>query len=85
MTRQEAINRAKHNILISLTRCLDTSNVTNAIAFFASDFCDFSTEHDLDRINEEVDAVIGRLNMLKSIVNESREAIVETDNTDADN
>lgn len=85
MTRQEAINRAKHSILISLTRCLDTSSVTNAVAFFASDFCDFSTERDLERINEEVDAVISRLNTLKAIVNESREAIAETDNNDADN
>lgn len=85
MTRQEAINRAKSSILTSMTRCLDNSNVQNAIAYFASDFCDFSTERDLDKINEEIDAVIGRLNMLKSIVNESREAIVETDNNNAGN
>lgn len=84
MTRQEAINHAKHSILISFTRCLDTSNVTNAIAFFASDFSDFSTERDLEGINEEIDAVISRLNMLKTIVNESRGAIAETGN-DADN
>lgn len=78
MTRQEAINRAKHSILISLARCLDSSNVTNAVAFFASDFCDFSTERDLAKINEEIDAVISRLNALKSIVTESKEAIAAT-------
>lgn len=80
MTRQEAINRAKTSILLSMTRLLDSSNVSNAIASFAADNFNCECENNLDKINSEIDSMIKRLNMLKAVIDDDKQAILEADN-----
>lgn len=82
MTRQDAINRARTTLLTSMTRTLDTSDVLRAIAFFASDFGNYNTMSDLDNINKNIDSLIDRLNALKAIVNEDKQAIIDADADD---
>lgn len=82
MTRQEAINYAKTSILLSMARLLDSSNVQNEIASFASDFFGASPERDLDRINNEIDSLIARLNTFKNLVNTEKQMILDADASD---
>lgn len=79
MTRQEAINYAKTSILLSMTRLLDTSNVSNSVASFASDFFGESPERDLDRINNDLDSMIDKLNTFKNLVNTEKQLILNAD------
>ena len=79
MTKQEAINRAKSSILLSMTRLLDSSNVSNAIASFAADNFNCDCESCLDKINAEVDSMIKRLNMLKAVIEDDKQAIIKAD------
>ena len=79
MTKLEAINRAKSYLLLQMTRFLDTSRVADAIASFAADFQNYDTERDLNKINEDIDYLIDRLNSLKGIVNEEKQAILDAD------
>lgn len=79
MTRQEAINYAKTSILLSMTRLLDSSNVQNSIASFASDFFGDCPERDLDRINSGIDSLIDKLNTFKNLVNTEKQLILNAD------
>lgn len=79
MTRQEAINRAKSSILLSMTRLLDSSNVSNAIASFAADNFNCDCENSLDNINAEINSMIKRLNMLKAVIEEDKQVILDAD------
>lgn len=79
MTKQEATNYAKTSILLSMARLLDSSNVQNAIASFASDFFGACPERDLDRINNELDSLIDKLNTFKNLVNTEKQLIINAD------
>ena len=79
MTKQEATNYAKTSILLSMTRLLDSSNVQNAITSFATDFFGTSPERDLDRINNEIDSLIVKLNTFKNLVNTEKQMILDAD------
>ena len=79
MTKQEATNYAKTSILLSMARLLDTSDVQNAIAYFASDFSGECLERDLDRINDNLDSMIDKLNSLKNLVNTEKQLILNAD------
>ena len=83
MTKQESINYAKSSILLSMARLLDSSNVQNAIASFASDLFGANPERDLDRINNEIDSLIAKLNTFKNLVNNEKQMILDAD-ADAD-
>ena len=78
MTRQEAIQRAKSNIILNMSRFLDTSNVTNSVAnFVAND--DYSPARDCNKIKSEIDSLIKRLEMMKALVEESKQGIIEAE------
>ena len=79
MTRQEAIQRAKSNIILNMARFLDTSNVTNSVANFVANNIDYAPERDCDKINDELDSMIKRLEMMKALVKESKECIIEAE------
>lgn len=79
MTKQEATNYAKTSILLSTVRFLDTSNVQNSIASFASDFFGACPERDLDRINNELDSLIDKLNTFKNLVKTEKQLIINAD------
>ena len=78
MTRQEAIQRAKSNIILNMARFLDTSNVTNSVANFVTDG-DYSPALDCNRIKREIDSLIKRLETMKALVEDSKQGIIEAD------
>lgn len=80
MTKQEAIQRAKSNIILNMARLLDTSNVTNSVANFVANNIDYAPEHDCDKINDELDSMIKRLEMMKALVEDSKQGIINADN-----
>lgn len=84
MTRIEVINRAKSCVLLQMSRLLDTSNVTDAIASFASDFANYSPERDIEHINEGIDSLIDRLNTFKNLLKEEQNAIINATDDDDD-
>ena len=74
MKRQDAIKRAKSNIILNMSRFLDSSNVTNSVAnFVAND--DYEPERDCDKINDEIDSLISRLEMMKALVGSAKQFI----------
>ena len=78
MTRQEAIQRAKSDIILNMARFLDTSNVTNSVANFVA-VGDYAPARDLNRIKSEIDSLIKRLETMKALVEESKQGIIETE------
>lgn len=78
MTRQEAIQRAKSNIILNMARLLDTSNVTNSVANFVADG-DYSPALDCNRIKNEIDSLIKRLETMKTLVEDSKQGIIEAE------
>ena len=78
MTRQEAIQRAKSNIILNMARLLDTSNVTNSVAKFVVE-CDYAPARDCNHIKSEIDSLIKRLEMMKALVEESKQGIIEAE------
>ena len=78
MTRQEAIQRAKSDIILSMARFLDTSNVTNSVANFVA-VGDYEPARDLNKIKSEIDSLIKRLETMKALVEESKQGIIETE------
>ena len=78
MTRQEAIQRAKSNIILNMARSLDTSNVTNSVSNWVNDG-DYAPARDCNRIKSEIDSLIKRLEMFKTLVEESKEGIIESE------
>ena len=79
MTRQEAIQRAKSNIILNMARFLDTSNVTNSVANFVANNVDYAPARDCNKIKSEIDSLIKRLEMMKALVEESKECIIEAE------
>lgn len=79
MTRQEAIQRAKSNIILNMARLLDTSNVTNSVANFVANDIDYGTLRDCGKITGEINAVIKRLEMMKALVEDCKNGIIEAD------
>ena len=78
MTRQEAIQYAKSNIILNMARLLDTSNVTNSVANFVANG-DYSPARDCNHIKSEIDSLIKRLEMMKALVEENKQRIVEAE------
>ena len=78
MTKQEAIQRAKSDIILSMARFLDTSNVTNSVANFVA-VGDYEPARDLNKIKSEIDSLIKRLEMMKALVEDSKQGIIEAD------
>lgn len=78
MTRQEAIQRAKSNIILNMARLLDTSNVTNSVANFVADG-DYEPASDCNKIKSEIDSMIKRLEMMKALVEESKQGIIDAE------
>ena len=79
MTREEAIQRAKSNIILNMTRLLDTSNVTNSVANFVANDIDYEPARDCNKIKSEIDSLIKRLEMMKALVEDSKQGIIEAD------
>lgn len=77
MTRQEAIQRAKSNIILNMTRLLDTSNVTNSVANFVADNFDDKPVRDCNKIENEIDSLIKRLETMKALVEDSKLDIID--------
>lgn len=78
MTRQEAIQRAKSNIILNMSRFLDTSNVTNSVANFVVE-ADYAPARDCNRIKSEIDSLIKRLETFKALVEEGKQGIIEAE------
>lgn len=78
MTRQEAIQCAKSNIILNMARLLDTSNVTNSVANFVANG-DYSPARDCNKIKSEIDSLIKRLEMMKALVEESKQGIIDAE------
>lgn len=78
MTREEAIQRAKSNIILNMARLLDTSNVTNSVANFVADG-DYAPARDCNHIKSEIDSLIKRLETMKALVEESKQGIIEAE------
>lgn len=78
MTRQEAIQYAKSNIILNMARFLDTSNVTNSVANFVANG-DYAPARDCNKIKSEVDSLIKRLEMMKALVEENKQRIIEAE------
>ena len=79
MTRQEAIQRAKSNIILNMAHFLDTSNVTNSVANFVANNIDYAPARDCNKIKNEIDSLIKRLEMMKALVEDSKQGIIEAD------
>lgn len=79
MTRQEAIQRAKSNIVLNMTRFLDTSNVTNSVANFVADNIDYAPARDCNKIKSEIDSLIKRLEMFKALVEDGKQGIIDAE------
>lgn len=79
MTREEAIQRAKSNIILNMARLLDTSNVTNSVANFVADNTDYAPLRDCGKITGEINSLIKRLEMMKALVEESKQGIIDAD------
>ena len=79
MTRQEAIQRAKSNIILNMSRFLETSNVTNSVANMVANTFDCNVESDCDKINAEINSLIKRLEMMKALVEDSKQGIIEAE------
>ena len=79
MTKQEAIQRAKSNIVLNMARFLDTSNVTNSVANFVANSIDYAPVRDCGKITGEINSLIKRLEMMKALVEESKECIINAD------
>lgn len=77
MTRQEAIQRAKSNIILNMTRLLDTSNVTNSVANFVADNFDDKPVLDCNKIENEIDSLIKRLETMKALVEDMKLDIID--------
>lgn len=77
MTRQEAIQRAKSNIILNMARLLDTSNVTNSVANFVADNFDCKPVLDCNKIENEIDSLIKRLETMKALVEDSKLDIID--------
>lgn len=78
MTRQEAIQRAKSNIILNMARFLDTSNVTNSVANFVADG-DYAPARDCNQIKNEIDSLIKRLEMMKALVEDGKQGIIDAE------
>ena len=78
MTRQEAIQCAKSDIILNMARLLDTSNVTNSVANFVANG-DYAPARDCNRIKGEIDSLIKRLEMMKALVEESKQGIIDAE------
>ena len=78
MTRQEAIQRAKSDIILNMARLLDTSNVTNSVANFVANG-DYEPERDCNKIKSEIDSLIKRLETMKALVEESKQDIIDAE------
>lgn len=79
MTRQEAIQRAKSNIILNMARLLDTSNVINSVANFVADNTDYAPLRDSGKITGEINALIKRLETMKALVEDCKNGIIEAD------
>ena len=78
MTRQEAIQCAKSDIILNMARLLDTSNVTNSVANFVANG-DYAPERDCNKIKSEIDSLIKRLETMKALVEESKQGIIDAE------
>ena len=78
MTRQEAIQCAKSDIILNMERLLDTSNVTNSVAKFVADG-DYGPARNCNRIKREIDSLIKRLETMKALVEDSKQGIIEAE------
>ena len=78
MTKQEAIQYAKSNIILNMARLLDTSNVTNSVANFVANG-DYAPSRDCNNIKSEIDSLIKRLEMMKALVEENKQRITEAE------
>ena len=78
MTRQEAIQYAKSNIILNMARFLDTSNVTNSVANFVANG-EYAPERDCNKVNSEIDSLIKRLEMMKALVEENKQRIIDAE------
>ena len=78
MTRQEAIQCAKSDIILNMARLLDTSNVTNSVANFVANG-DYAPARDCNKIKSEIDSLIKRLEMMKALVEESKQGIIDAE------
>ena len=78
MTKQEAIQYAKSNIILNMASTLDTSNATNSVANFVANG-DYAPSRDRNNIKSEIDSLIKRLEMMKVLVEENKQRITEAE------
>lgn len=76
MTKEQAFQRAKSIVLISMTNNLRAEDVSNMVAFFGADPHECNALSDLERIEGAIDALIDRLNYMKVNV-ESAKTIIK--------
>lgn len=78
MTRQEAIQEAKKNIMLDATKFLNTSNIMNCVASLVTDY-DRVPERTCDNILKEIDLFTKGLGILAQTVKESQQGIINAD------
>ena len=78
MTRQEAIQQAKNNIILDATKFLDTSNIMNCVVSLVTDY-DRVPERTCEKIIEEIELFTKGLEILTQTVGECQKKIINAD------
>lgn len=78
MTRQEAIQQAKKNIMLDATKFLNTSNIMNCVASLVTDY-DRVPERTCQKIIEEIELFTKGLEILTQTVAECQQEIIDAD------
>ena len=78
MTRQEAIQQAKENIMLDAVKFLNTSNIMNCVASLVTDY-DRVPERSCQKIIEEIELFTKGLEILTQTVGECQQRIVDAD------
>ena len=78
MTRQEAIQQAKENIMLDAVKFLNTSNIMNCVASLVTDY-DRVPERSCQKIIEEIELFTKGLEILTQTVGECQQRIIDAD------
>ena len=78
MTRQEAIQQAKKDIMSDATKFLNTSNIMNCVASLITDY-DRVPERSCQKIIEEIELFAKGLEILSQTVGECQQRIIDAD------
>ena len=78
MTRQEAIQQAKENIMLDAVKFLNTSSIMNCVASLVTDY-DRVPERSCQKIIEEIELFTKGLEILTQTVGECQQRIVDAD------